>query len=236
MVRGYGEMVDWLKSEIKNLGGVIQLEEKLANVTLVEDEDEGDGEDGSIVLTIQISSSEARTYEAPYTLLTLPLGVLKHSPPEFTPPTATRRQRAIERLGMGLLEKIVLVYETPWWAGTSPGAIINILIPAKRRSDGAARSHRRPSTEFECQGAGWTCPGWIKRLLPRSYTCLPEAKSTISNGLRPPCSMWHPSTLRVSPWRVWGMVGLCGENVTESLLIVFRITKKDDITGQAFMT
>jgi Flavin containing amine oxidoreductase len=32
---------------------------------------------------------------------------------------------------MGLLDKVILVYEIAWWAGTSPSAMGNILIPSK---------------------------------------------------------------------------------------------------------
>jgi len=133
LVRGYGEMVNWLRNEVERMGGIIRLEEKLTSVELVEGEEEHD--DGSVLLTTRRTSeknasSDGGRYDATYTLLTLPLGVLKHSPPKFKPPMSLRRKRAIERLGMGLLDKIVLVYDYAWWAGDSQGARINILIPS----------------------------------------------------------------------------------------------------------
>jgi polyamine oxidase len=74
---------------------LIRLEEKLTSVELMEDEE---CDNGSVVLTTRTSSekqssSQERRYEAPYTLLTLPLGVLEHSPPDFTPPMSIRRKQ-----------------------------------------------------------------------------------------------------------------------------------------------
>ncbi|KIM20690.1 hypothetical protein M408DRAFT_30148 [Serendipita vermifera MAFF 305830] len=71
-------------------------------------------------------------FHVPYILLTLLLGVLRHAPPTFTPPLSIRCQQAIQRLGMGLLDKIVLLYKQAWWADSqSSSAMINILIPSE---------------------------------------------------------------------------------------------------------
>ncbi|KIM29805.1 hypothetical protein M408DRAFT_328625 [Serendipita vermifera MAFF 305830] len=137
LVRGYGEMVDGLKAEIERLGGVFRLKAPVAAVELVEGEEE---EEGSVKITTRrveempavMHAELSSIFQAPYTLLTLPLGVLKHAPPTFTPPLSIRRQQAIQRLGMGLLDKIVLIYEKAWWADTrSSSAMINILIPSE---------------------------------------------------------------------------------------------------------
>lgn len=48
-------------------------------------------------------------------VVTLPLGVLKAGAVAFDPPLAAPRQRAIERLGMGLLTKLVLRFERRFW-------------------------------------------------------------------------------------------------------------------------
>ena len=55
------------------------------------------------------------------TLVTLPLGVLKHNPPKFTPELPLRRREAIDRLGFGLLDKIVLKYDQAWWSPVKRG-------------------------------------------------------------------------------------------------------------------
>ncbi|KAI5798997.1 flavin-containing amine oxidoreductase-domain containing protein [Geopyxis carbonaria] len=48
-------------------------------------------------------------------VVTLPLGVLKAQGVEFDPPLPDWKTGAIERLGYGLLNKVVLVYEEPFW-------------------------------------------------------------------------------------------------------------------------
>lgn len=56
--------------------------------------------------------------------LTLPSllpGVLQKDPPTFEPPLPPRKLQSINRLGMGLLNKIVLKYNDAWWrAGLPP--------------------------------------------------------------------------------------------------------------------
>jgi polyamine oxidase len=69
------------------------------------------------------------------TLVTLPLGVLKHNPPKFTPELPLRRREAINRLGFGLLNKIVLKYDQAWWSSAKGEALTSahgssyILLP-----------------------------------------------------------------------------------------------------------
>ncbi|KIM20698.1 hypothetical protein M408DRAFT_30156 [Serendipita vermifera MAFF 305830] len=80
-------MVDWLKAEIERIEGVFCLKAPVAAVELVEGEEE---DEGSVKSNVQVL--------CPYTLLTLPLGVLRYAPPTFTPPLSIRRQQAIQRL------------------------------------------------------------------------------------------------------------------------------------------
>lgn len=48
-------------------------------------------------------------------VVTLPLGVLKRGAVAFTPPLSPAKQRAIARLGYGLLNKIVLTFSAAFW-------------------------------------------------------------------------------------------------------------------------
>jgi len=57
------------------------------------------------------------------TLVTLPLGVLKHNPPKFTPELPLRRREAINRLGFGLLNKVFLKYDQAWWSSAKGEAL-----------------------------------------------------------------------------------------------------------------
>ncbi|KHN70659.1 Lysine-specific histone demethylase 1A [Toxocara canis] len=61
------------------------------------------------------------TYMADACLCTLPLGVLKRSvkgegdAPAFLPPLPASKRKAVESLGFGNLNKVVLIFEKPFW-------------------------------------------------------------------------------------------------------------------------
>lgn len=52
-------------------------------------------------------------------LVTAPLGVLKAGAISFSPALPVEKQRAIERLGVGLLDKLYLRFDAPFWDGES---------------------------------------------------------------------------------------------------------------------
>lgn len=54
--------------------------------------------------------SSGQTLEADYALVTVPLGVLKAGGITFTPPLPDRKRRAIDALGVGLLNKVYLSF------------------------------------------------------------------------------------------------------------------------------
>src|SRR5680860_532390 len=47
--------------------------------------------------------------------VTLPLGVLQNEDVEFDPPLPDAKLAAVERLGMGLLDKVVVAFDEPFW-------------------------------------------------------------------------------------------------------------------------
>ncbi|KAF2221971.1 flavin-containing amine oxidoreductase-domain containing protein [Elsinoe ampelina] len=63
----------------------------------------------------QIECVNGETIEADKVILTAPLGVLKAQAISFEPALPEWKQGAIERLGFGVLNKIVLVFEKPFW-------------------------------------------------------------------------------------------------------------------------
>lgn len=76
--------------------------------------------------TVEIETSHRARYTARQVVCTLPLGVLQHHsqdtatavtavPVLFQPPLPPDKQEAIRSLGFGTLDKIMLVYQTPWW-------------------------------------------------------------------------------------------------------------------------
>jgi polyamine oxidase len=52
---------------------------------------------------------------ADFAVVTLPLGVLKARSVVFDPPLPKYKEDAIERLGVGVLNKLVLLFERPFW-------------------------------------------------------------------------------------------------------------------------
>jgi monoamine oxidase len=71
-------------------------------------------------LSDQVSvGTEKGEYLADAVILTVPLGCLKRSTIEFTPPLPPRVHSAIEHLGYGNLEKVFLRFEHSWWNTSS---------------------------------------------------------------------------------------------------------------------
>ncbi len=62
-----------------------------------------------------VVETETGTIDADAVVVTLPLGVLKRGSVTFDPPLPPSKQRAIERLGMGLLDKVALRFAEPFW-------------------------------------------------------------------------------------------------------------------------
>ncbi|MGY4649355.1 FAD-dependent oxidoreductase [Mycobacterium sp. URHB0021] len=48
-------------------------------------------------------------------IVTVPLGVLKARTIDFDPPLPEAKRQAIERLGFGVLDKVVLAFGQPFW-------------------------------------------------------------------------------------------------------------------------
>ncbi|KAH9908910.1 Sec1-like protein [Xylariomycetidae sp. FL2044] len=63
----------------------------------------------------RVECENGTTIEADYVVSTIPLGVLKHGNVEFDPPLPSSKTDAISRLGFGILNKIILVYEKAFW-------------------------------------------------------------------------------------------------------------------------
>ncbi|CAN8098839.1 unnamed protein product [Discula destructiva] len=70
-----------------------------------------DGLPGAAKITLE----DGKSIDADYVVNTIPLGVLKHGNVEFQPPLPTWKTQAIERLGFGVLNKVILVYKEAFW-------------------------------------------------------------------------------------------------------------------------
>jgi monoamine oxidase len=73
------------------------------------------GEDGVRVTT------DKGVFEADYAVIAVPLGVLKKGSIEFVPPLPARKKQAIERLGMGVLNRVYLRFSKVFWEREAHG-------------------------------------------------------------------------------------------------------------------
>lgn len=87
--------------------GEVRLNEVVDAISLADDEE-------TVIVTTRAGGKE-RKYTAQHVVCTIPLGVLQHSPPRFTPPLPRRRLDATQRLGHGLLNKIIVAYPHCFW-------------------------------------------------------------------------------------------------------------------------
>ncbi|CAI4216208.1 unnamed protein product [Parascedosporium putredinis] len=65
-----------------------------------------------------IECEDGTVIEADRIVSTIPLGVLKHGDVEFNPPLPSWKVGPIQRLGYGVLNKVILVYKKPFWDQT----------------------------------------------------------------------------------------------------------------------
>lgn len=94
--KGYGQIADHLARGLS-----IRLSEK---VTAIDYANAG----------VTVTTDRGR-YTADKVVVTVPLGVLKKSAITFTPPLPSSHRRAIESIGMGVLNKLYLKFDEPFW-------------------------------------------------------------------------------------------------------------------------
>jgi polyamine oxidase len=68
-------------------------------------------EDGKVTITLE----DGEWIKGDYCVCTAPLGVLQHRKIRFTPPLPEVRWKAIDAIGMGLLDKVVLKFNKCFW-------------------------------------------------------------------------------------------------------------------------
>ena len=94
---GYSGILGALKADYD-----LRLATEVGNVAL---------DDGQVWVTPRAQLPEA--YDA--VIVTVPLGVLKEGGIGFKPELPSAKRRSISRLGMGLLDKVYLQFDSPFW-------------------------------------------------------------------------------------------------------------------------
>lgn len=96
ILEGYSRFVAWMAQGLD-----IRLNHPVTRITY--------GVDG-----VRITTHDA-TFHADTVVITLPLGVLKTGDVVFDPPLPAAKRDAIDRLGAGSVNKIILKFDTPFW-------------------------------------------------------------------------------------------------------------------------
>ena len=63
----------------------------------------------------KVQCEDGSVYECDAVVMALPLGVIKANTIQFEPPLPTWKQESIDALGMGILNKIILVFPNRFW-------------------------------------------------------------------------------------------------------------------------
>ena len=94
--KGYSSIIEYLKNELD-----IRLNQVVSSVNRV-----GNG------FNVITNNS---TYLADVVICALPLGVLKSGKISFTPDISEKKRNAIQKIGVGAVNKIILEYPTSFW-------------------------------------------------------------------------------------------------------------------------
>ncbi|MFZ1342920.1 flavin monoamine oxidase family protein [Thiothrix eikelboomii] len=94
--QGYQQIPNYLAQDLD-----IQLGKVVAKITYTE--------------TAVTVTTQDQSYQADYAIITVPLGVLKRKAIQFQPSLPAAKQVAIQRLGMGLLNKAYLKFDKVFW-------------------------------------------------------------------------------------------------------------------------
>ncbi|EWC45180.1 hypothetical protein DRE_06068 [Drechslerella stenobrocha 248] len=70
---------------------------------------------------VTLKFRDGSKFSADKVIVTLPLGVLKKQGVKFDPPLSGAKRSAIDKLGFGLLNKVIMIYEEPFWDTTKDG-------------------------------------------------------------------------------------------------------------------
>ena len=65
--------------------------------------------------SVEVTTRDGGIFQAPRVIITLPWGVLKSGAVRFSPALPADKLRAIRRLGMGLLQKTALLFDSVFW-------------------------------------------------------------------------------------------------------------------------
>ena len=110
----YNSLLEVLSKDIVQRSGAIRLGCHVESIQYKTDEDGNDDSLNSGPVTIKLKSDNEAIH-ADYCVCTVPLGVLQQRAIRFVPDLPSNRWEAIDTMGMGLLNKIILQFPTRFW-------------------------------------------------------------------------------------------------------------------------
>jgi hypothetical protein len=106
---GYSDVPDTLADMIREFPNCkIRLNKKVIKIVTW-----GKRDEGTIMSNDMVNGGAS--YSAPRIIVSVPLGVLKHGTIAFDPELSADKATAIAKLGMGLLDKVTLLYSENFW-------------------------------------------------------------------------------------------------------------------------
>lgn len=116
--RGYKTILDLLMQKFPNSSTPLPIDDKIILNKEVQKIVWDSKEDGVIVKCL-----DGSWYHGDHVIFTPSLGVLKEKHGQlFEPQLPIQKQNAIEKLGIGAVMKIMLLFDKPWWPNTFTGA------------------------------------------------------------------------------------------------------------------
>ncbi|CAO1615797.1 unnamed protein product [Parajaminaea phylloscopi] len=116
---GFSRVVQALADRIVRAGGTVRTGQEAVSI-----EKTGGG--------ARLSTQQGQSFEADVVVSTVPLAVLKRGASSlFQPALSSRKLEVIERVNIGNLNKVLLVYDGPaWWQGGAEGVPSFTVLPS----------------------------------------------------------------------------------------------------------
>jgi len=196
---GYRHLVDLLTAPLG--GDAIFLNNEVARIRVNGRHDE--------TPDVVVETADGTLFEGSHVIVTVPIGVLKAGSILFEPPLPAPKQDAIDRIGVGHVEKVALCFKHAFWrtkpdrshhfvsipdpiaphstfidvsetAGAGPGAVASPCLVAICATDTARQTAEDP------EAAVHTSLATLERLFPQSYE--PPLATATSNWSASPFS------------------------------------------------
>lgn len=147
-VGGYSSVIQAIASEITSganpsVGTAdIKLEEEVVSLKRLK------VEDTATPNLVEVKTRSGNVFTAKTVICTIPLGVLKASPPIFVPSLDASFLASVHRTTVGTLEKVILSYDEVWWPQSHSGHYV-LLPTIQQKQDPAPSSPAGAAASYQ---------------------------------------------------------------------------------------